>query len=341
MMQKIFDAIQRLSPQGHAFWIAGQADIGPGSIRLQDHPDIVYTLHLLDAVDEISPKAAQAYMDWLAGAALHGRPEGTTIAEKRPNAHLTAYLLGAVRLLEQGGKGVPPDRLYQNWKRDELIDANDLPIWPKAWTHHIWRVSHWIGGVPSILLQLAHSDRAPGIDDALVQRVLAACEARIIKPESGLLRPYRSQLVQDLFRTAYRLRHDPDLGEVGGVVHLLWVYHALDRPYVAGPALYTAAEKHLQTKPFLEAVPYCLDFDIVQLARTAKDDYPAALKDRAATYAADIAAFFEKPLPESYTLHKIPGALATMHECAFICGLETIPGLSTNRRDIIKDAYWI
>lgn len=336
--------IRQRSPSGFAFWLGGETAIDPSAIRLQDHADIVYSLHLLGAADRLSPVAATRFGAMLAGAQLHGRPVGVAIAEKRPNAHLTAYALGAVRLLDKAGLAPMPAQLYHGWDLAQLIDGNDLPIWPRAWTHHIWRVSHWIGGVPSILLQLADAPVDTGVDRAMVARVLTACEARIIDQATGLLRPYRSRLLQAAFRAAYRLRHDPDIGDVGGVVHLLWVHHASGRDYVAPAALHRAATRHLRAAPFIETMPYCLDFDIVQLARTTQAEVGAgaqALADRAERFATDIAAFLSAPIPAAYTLHKLPGALATLHECAFICDAPQTTAIGTAPIDIIKDAYWI
>ena len=94
----------------------------------------------------------------------------------------------------------------------------------------------------------------------------------------------------------------------------------------------------------MERVPYCLDFDIVQLARTAASADPVRaekLRDRARTFERDLIGFFTGGAPDSYTLHKLPGALATLHECALICGDEQMAELAIAPIDIIADAYWI
>jgi hypothetical protein len=75
----------------------------------------------------------------------------------------------------------------------------------------------------------------------------------------------------------------------------------------------------LDRRPFMETVPYCLDFDIVQLARTP---FRKAIHRQRAharplcDYADDIITFYETGLDGDYTLHKLPGGLATLHECA-------------------------
>lgn len=337
----LVDLAGRRSPEGVAFWLEGKGEAG--AIPLQDHADIVYTFAMLDMADQIPADAAEKYAAHLAGLRLFARTEGKLPASGKPvNAHLTAYLLAAVRLLEQHGKLVPPPALYTGWQLDQLIDKRKVPIWPWPWTHHIWRVSHWIGGIPSILLHLAHSGHVSWATEGLVQEVLSASEKHIIDARTGLLRPYRVQLIQNVFRALYRLRHDPDLGDLGGVVHILWVYHALGRPYAGMQALRQAAERELaRNKPFMEDVPYCLDFDVIQLERTVVDEAPAEVKARAAEFIDDTVAFFCKPVASTYSLHKIPGALASIHECAWLTGEAHVRGIDVPRIDIIKRAYWL
>lgn len=332
--------IKQKSPAGAAFWLEGRTG---ETVPLQDHADIVYSLYLLGEFERIHPAGARSYLDWLARVPLHGRPAGDVTMDI-PNAHLTAYLLGAVRLLENAGQYRVSDALYSGWSLPKLIDERQLPIWPKAWTHHIWRVSHWIGGIPSILLHLARSGRDAGVSEALVLDVLAACDTHIVNSRTGLLKPYRSEFIQQLFRLAYRLRHDPDMGDVGGVVHLLWVNHAVDRPYVAPENLHKQAVSLLRKTPFLEAMPYCLDFDIVQLARTTQPNDAtgrADLTGRAEQMERDIVDFLTGNVPVEYTLHKLPGALATMHECAFIADHTEVTALGAVPLDVIKEAFWI
>lgn len=322
------------------FWTRGAGQVGQN--RLQDHADLVYSLFLLGRGDMINEESAKAFALHVADQALFGRPTASAPKSSTPvNAHLTAYLLGTLRLLQAMGKIVPNEGLYGVWRQDLLIDPSFLPRWPRAWSHHVWRVSHWIGGIPSIILHLSKSGMVPWASDECLLRVLASCEENVIDKKSGLLRPYRSELFQHMFRQIYRLRHDPDLGNLGGVVHLLWVNHAVGRPYVASDALFRAASNELRRTPFMETMPYCLDFDIFQLARTAGQKNGGDLSGRAETFIDDTTAFFTNQIPDSYTLHKLPGALATMHECAYMTGSETVRGLGTERVDIIRTAFWI
>jgi hypothetical protein len=100
----------------------------------------------------------------------------------------------------------------------------------------------------------------------------------------------------------------------------------------------------MQRSPFLEDMPYCLDFDIVQLVRTTPG-VPGQGNDpvvaRALRFERDVSAFLQGEVPTGYTLHKLPGALAAMHECALIAGLDMLPGADIRPVDIIKSAFWI
>ncbi|WP_336973156.1 hypothetical protein [Sphingobium aromaticiconvertens] len=344
LVTRSMDLIRRTSPIGYDLWFGMAPTTTLLSVSPQDHADIVYSAYLLGVADKLNATTAALYQDVLAAARLYGRPDGKPLMEKGPNAHLTAYLLGAARLLQHVGKAAMKPALFKGWQLDLMIDARRVPLWPKAWTHHSWRVSHWIGGTPSILLQIAQSGENEEITPQLVDEVLASSARHIIDHKTGLLRPYKSALLQKLFKAAYRLRHDPDIGELGGVVHILWVFHAVNAPYVGNSALFANAWKHLQVEPFMEKLPYCLDFDIVQLARTsgtAAAIEAVPLVARATRFREDIAAFLIGDLPEGYTLHKLPGALATMHECALLEGLPALTELGIAPIDIIKDAYWL
>lgn len=330
-------------PAGLDYWLGSSASNDPRQLDLQDHADIVYSLYLVGKPDMIDRRSAERFIDMLKHAPLHGRPLHSPERQPLPSAHLTAYALGAARLLHVTGHVDDLSGLAHGWDLGRLVDERMLPIWPRKWTHHIWRVSHWIGGIPSILLQLAHYGHGEA-DETFVGTVLSACERHIVDADSGLLRPYRSRSLQAAFRTLYRLRHDPDLGDLGGVVHLLWIHHAMDRPYVGADALNSSAWLQMQRSPFIEAVPYCLDFDIVQLVRTTldaadTDDDPVVA--RSLRFAGDVLDFLKGEVPDSYSLHKLPGALATMHECALIAGRETLVDTDIAPVDIIKSAFWI
>jgi len=307
--------------------------------------DIAYSRHLMGLPAFESAAAFEQYIALLASCRLAGTP-----AREAPslNVHLTAYALATLNLAETPhGATAKAFVQSQDWRWDLLIDpATLLPRWPWKYTHHSWRVSHWVGGAPSIIKSLWRI--APDLCAArgvpATADVLAACDA-LVDGRTGLLRTYKSDLIQFCFRQLYRLRHDPDAGDVGGIVHLHWVNYAEGRlPYKAHDGLYARSWKLMQRKPFIEKVPYCLDFDIVQIVRTtAPAGAPLApeVLARAGEYAADILGFFKTGLNDGYALHKLPGALATVHECALIRNEAQPPELGAATVDIIKDAFWI
>jgi len=315
-------------------------------LPLQDACDVVYTLELLDRTDLIGPDGAQAFWDHARRWRLAGGINAVGPQAASANVHLTAYALGALRLLLGHGLAVSkPYFASDAWRVSDLLDANARPKWPKRYSHHSWRVSHWVGGSASIVLALWALDPAGAQRNGAppVAKVLEAADS-LIDPSTGLLKCYNSQLVQKAFRFLYRLRHDPDAGDVGGIVHLHWVNYASDRlPYKASKPLFDRSVAVSHRRPFIETVPYCLDFDIVQIVRTsaAEGELNDEHKARAQAFIDDIASFFETKLDAGYALHKLPGALATQHEAAFIVGAKTVEPLGIAPIDIIKRAGWI
>ena len=271
------------------------------------------------------------------------------------SVHGTAYTLGAFALLKTRGHDLFSEVLApESWALDQLIDGDSrLPRWPAKWSHHTWRVSHWVGGSLAILHELwrqmpkaCEASGVPAVDD-----VLQAVDG-LIDGQTGMLRCYHSRWLQLAFRQAYRLRHDPLLGDIGGVVHVHWVNYAHNRPFKAGGPLFDAARAvMLERWPFMEQVPYCLDFDVVQIVRASMpSNLPradqGALQTRASSYALDIKRFLEDNLNPDYALHKLPGALATLHECILInpsIKLHDLGLPSTNgqTKDIMQDVAWL
>jgi hypothetical protein len=262
--------------------------------------------------------------------------------------HKTAYALGALNLLETHGQACHRDVLRETgWQKHKLFDRRTgQSRWPWYFTHHAWRVGHWVGGIPSIVMSLwrlapdlAARNRLPH-----VSVVLNRSDALLDK-ETGLLRAYKIQALQRIFRLLYAYRHHPDAGDIGGVAHLHWNNYAAGRlPYKAGPALFDRTWSLLQRRPFIEREPYCLDFDVVQLARTAipdGDERIEALRDRVREYSGDIANFYSSRLNGNYHLHKLPGGLAALHECALTTELDHVPELAIAPVDIAREAHWI
>lgn len=324
------------------FWTQGGAI---PSASVEAHCDMVYSLFLLGRGDTIPCDAIEKFVALLKTKNL---PGWVPMTDAPPIlVHNCAYGFGALNLLADD-----PAPLYEavlKGRRSDLSQildpASRRPVFPPKWAHHNWRVSHWIGGIPSILLSVARSGFSGAqLYAELVGPVRDATDA-LIDSQTGLLKAYRSAIVQKAFRTLYTLRHDPDLGDVGGVAHILWFDHAIGRRYVALEAVLEQSQKLFRRyAPFMETAPYCLDFDIVQIVRTGleqtKEDRQADAA-RARQMITDIEHFFASPVSKTYTLHKIPGALATYHECALLAQADTQGALGTAPIDIIKSAYWL
>lgn len=307
--------------------------------------DVAYSLHLAGLADEIAPDAGVAFADVLARHRLPGWRADDTGPSVGLSVHNCAYAFGTLNLLrDTHGDLFQRAVADRTFRPEELVDAGTArPKFPRWLAHHNWRVSHWLGGVPSLLWSAGHS----ALPDAARIRRLARASLEAtdawLEAGHGLIRLYRSSAVHRLFRTAYRLRHDPDLGDVGGVAHILWVNHVAGRPYIAADRVLARASDLFQRhRPFMETRPYCLDFDVVQIVRTGLEQTGAPADGnapRAAEMLRDLEAFFASGLTADYGLHKLPGALATYHECAAICGQHDTPFGPV--QDIIRRACWI
>ncbi len=326
----------------NAFWEdGGRIETTPSGYLA--HADYVYCRALTGTLGDVPPAGAQAFAQAVAKAPLAGRSgHGATL---RP--HLSAYLLGALNLLALSGHDHRGETLGAvDLDPDRLIDRTRmLPRWPRAWSHHTWRVSHWIGGVPAILLNFARHDPRGTVEEGVVGEIMAACDRHLIADGTGLLRAYRSEPLQALFRLCYRARHDPAHGDIGGVVHVHWVNHVLGRPYRHAAPLLERCFGDLNRYPFLEDVPYCLDFDYLFLLRTGSGQSavgaPEGMEERVRRYGEDLVRFLAGAPDTGYPLHKRVGALAALHETALMMHLETVPGVHVEPMDIIRHAYWL
>jgi hypothetical protein len=307
--------------------------------------DVFYSLKLIGALAMLAPDAGPRFARLLGEYRLAGgigRGQGNPLG-----VHRTAYALGVLNFLAAHGRPVQQDVLSdEGWRSCELLDHRHRPRWPWYLAHHAWRVGHWIGGIPAIVLSLWRLAPAQAAHNRLPspEAVLHSSDA-LIDRDTGLFRTYRVEAAQKAFRALYRMRHDPEMGALGGVAHLHWGNYAVGRlPYKGAPALFDRTWSQLQHRPFMEDVPYCLDFDILHLARTAipPDDHRArALETRAHDFAGDICRFYDGGLDRSYALHKLPGGLAALHECALIAGDETVQGLGIVPVDVAREANWI
>lgn len=304
--------------------------------------DLAFARHLVGQTAFPNSDAFARHLALLRSVQMAGTsPSGSA----QLSVHLTAYALASLNLAGDDYRDAAAAFVGdQTWDWRRLVDSETLlPLWPRRYAHHAWRVGHWVGGAPAILRLLwilaPKVCAAQAIPSA--RHVLEASD-RLIDPVTGLLRTWRSSLLQSTFRRVYRLRHDPDAGDIGGVAHLHWINHAEGRlPYKSAAALQERAWRLMQRRPFIEASPYCLDFDVVQMVRTsAGGPLGPEVRQRAQDYAVDIADFLAGARPD-YSLHRLPGALATLHECALIGGEAKVVGLDIPPCDIITAAGWL
>ena len=315
-------------------------------VRLEATCDLVYALALTHQLDRVSDKGANAFLAHAQKFVWAGKLNMPAASATPINVHLSAYVLGSLRLLAGAGRRFDaPIFNAAAVHVGEIIDETLLPRWPRAWGHHSWRVSHWVGGSASILQSLWQLSPEIAAEQGLptVDAVLSRADT-LINEATGMLKCYKNETIHRLFKTLYRLRHDPLAGEVGGIVHLHWVNYGEGRlPYKGAAELFQRAQKLYWNEPFMEATPYCLDFDIVQIVRTSAsaEDINSRTKERAACFIEDIDAFFSNRLDGNYALHKLPGAIATQHEAALILGLDKFGRSEMEPIDIIKRAGWI
>lgn len=330
------------APDVFSFWCDSDSSAAPDVLGACD---ALYCLKLIGRMDMVSADASRRFAALLNGHRLAG---GIGKGDGAPlNVHRTAYALATLNLLAQAGAPTHGDVIQPTgWNLTEIFDGRGHTRWPWYLAHHAWRIGHWVGGIPSIVLslwrfvpELAAANRTP--QPASVLRDSDS----LIDARTGLFRTWRSETVQRAFRALYRFRHDPAAGEVGGIAHLHWCNYAAGRmPYKAAPALFERAWHLLQHRPFMETVPYCLDFDVVQIARTAiprGDARIGALRARLGEYAGALMEFYARGLTANYSLHKLPGGLATLHECALAAGNTQVVGLGGPPVDIAMEAHWI
>ena len=341
LLRGIEEFIFHFAPDIQKFWKSGEDTTWEAESFLA-HADYIYSFFLLYDDPRISSESVRYFANAVTRAPLAGR-DGY---KKTFSPHLSAYILGALNLLSAKGFDYRASVLGAiDLNLDTIIDPDTkLPRWPRLWSHHIWRVSHWLGGIPSILLSFARHAPQKKISENFIISVLKACDG-ILDDSTGLMLPYRNVFLQKFFRTAYQLRHDPNHGDIGGVAHIHWINHALGRPYKATQALIERCLFDMKKSPFMEESPYCLDFDYMQLLRTASEqqqkEISQEIKNKAKDYISAILKFLSNIPINGYTLHKLPGTLATLHEASLILNYDIVPCLCCTPVDVIQFSYWL
>ena len=340
------DAIRHYLATHHAAPLAFWRDaVRAPSATLESLCDVLYSLHLAGLTDDVNPAASALFADVLAARVLPGWAGGADGPSGDPvSIHNCAYAFGVLNLVRPGhGDQYARALGTRTFRPADLIDDAGRPKFPRWLTHHHWRVSHWLGGAPSILWSIGQSSHPEAAQARSLARTALEAADTWLASGDGFIKLYWFEPAQQLFRAAYRLRHDPELGDVGGLAHIHWINHVAGRPYYAADRVLSRTSAVFQRRrPFMEGRPYCLDFDVVQLVRTAAEQTGGISADdraRASAMMQDLDAFFGASLSADYALHKLPGALATYHECATICAIDdTAFG---KPRDIIRDAFWI
>ncbi|MCH8049073.1 hypothetical protein IIC44_03180 [Patescibacteria group bacterium] len=133
------------------FWRYGR-EIEFDEKKLINLNDYVYSAFLLGKEDLISPEAVEKYIAYSSSAPYYG-------CKKKSHQllpHTTAYSFGTLNILDAMGYKAT-EKVFSSMEFDTskiIRPKSGLPHWPAKWAHHTWRVSHWIGGGPAILLNI-------------------------------------------------------------------------------------------------------------------------------------------------------------------------------------------
>jgi hypothetical protein len=302
--------------------------------------DVIYSLCLLNYPVKIANESIERFFLIVNSSLLYG----AKLKEEEKydfNAHTSAYILGTIQLLRAEYPNETKNLIIeQEWDFSNVLDSDYIPTFPAKFTHHSWRVSHWLGGVPSIILNVF---RETGEEkyNLLFEKIIDSLEKNAIT-EKGLIKVHKSGLLHSIFRNLYRMRHDPQIGDIGGIVHILWLYHFTGKKYKAVDNLVSySLELAKKQEKFMETIPYCLDFDFIQLIRTGLEQQDNTQEEILffERFKKDLISYFTKEMlnDENFTLHKLPGALATLHECKIYLNDKG----NFNNVDIIKIAGWL
>lgn len=331
--------LQTRSAKYYNFWL-GSSDLNFNNDELISACDVIYSLCLLNFPVAVSNKSIEQFFQLIDNSVLYG----TKLKDEESyefNAHMTAYILGTAQILKAEYPNQTKElKINKEWDFSKVLNESYIPIFPVKFTHHSWRVSHWLGGVPSIILNV-YRETGEVKYKLLFDKVIASLENNAIT-DKGLIKVHKSKLLHFIFRNLYRIRHNPKIGDIGGIVHILWLYHFTGKEYKAVDNLLSySLELAKNQEKFMETIPYCLDFDFIQLIRTGlkqqgyKQDETLLFK----RFKKDLTIYFTQDMlnDENFTLHKLPGALATFQECEMYLNRDT----NINNVDIIKIAGWL
>jgi hypothetical protein len=340
----------------------GEFSLQQGSEKLDLYGtiDAVYILYAMGRLSERTDRssrrvwahrvlACQDDTGWFSRLNLRGHP----------HEHATAYAIGALRLLE-----VESDEQYVEQIKPLtpilpiLTDHNRFRRWIErlgfrlsipgllrknlGW-HYIWRGSHIGGGVPASVgmlrssLDLWWSDQVD-LDEWFIWYF-------------DWLDAHASANTGYWQRAFWNLVYDkPTLIDMGGAVHFLWIYEALDRPFPY-PEQVIQSTLSLQRRDGLYGDhPFCIDLDgnfclirsYLQLSERRRQMYrDRVYRSVERNFEAIVKALAEKPQEEIYSdSHGLPGALAALVECVKLLDFKYADALAGWQHPLDK-AWWL
>lgn len=228
--------------------------------------------------------------------------------------HSTAYALATLSLIDSLTES------YTDYKKiltplhaslDPTVGkVENLGLLNRA---HQWRGSHTFGGICAIQYYLKKYDFPTNLD------LLHYYQDQI--STDGLLN-LTNPVVSICFDSLYVLRHRPDTAKFGAVAHLYWMFDRKNLHQVDSLSVLTAINALVNSDGSVEAIPYCLDYDLLYILRF----FLESENKKTEAYQVSILTLnkcghriynFIMSNSSKFWLHAIPGALAALQVCAY------------------------
>jgi len=150
LSDNVMGYLRSRAPEALDFWTVKGSGARPDALAACD---TLYSLNLIGRMDLLAADAGERFTGLLKDHSLAGgigKGSGPELG-----VHKTAYALGVLHILADSGQPVQEQVLRKDdWQKDKLLDEAHRPRWPWYFSHHAWRVGHWIGGIPAIVLSL-------------------------------------------------------------------------------------------------------------------------------------------------------------------------------------------
>ncbi len=252
--------------------------------------------------------------------------------------HSTAYALSTLNLIEcMGAQKKSIAKLINHVVKSIDVEASKKSSFGLVDKVHVWRASHTFGGM-SCIFELG---KQFGVLSS--NPVLSYYESII--GDDGLWR-FSNPILQKIFDSIYRIKHDPLLAIYGGAAHLYW--HMSKIPDNVDPHI--TMQNLLQiykNKSILEKVPYCLDYDLLFIMRFyAKNfEYSEIIKkeidDTFTRVGLEILSFLTHQSDRLW-LHALPGLLAALQVCSYSKKFDAhLKELRINLSDPMEVTKWL